>query len=98
MAAHTHSALAMPEDTQQRWAAPGPECLALFLEDRTPPQRIPCSLLDEVPVMGLGIGQERVSVQLGKHTCMPLPCAVYSSHTWAWAAKASLCSGTTQKR
>jgi hypothetical protein len=27
-----------------------------------------------------------------------LPLAVYSSHTWAWAEKALLCSGTTQKR
>ena len=55
MASHTHSPLAMPKDAQQRRAASGPGCLVLLLEDRTPPQRIHFGLLDEVPVMGLGI-------------------------------------------
>jgi len=55
MASQTHSPLAMPEDAQQRRTASGPGCLALLLEDRTPPQRIHFGLLDEVPVMGLGI-------------------------------------------
>jgi hypothetical protein len=88
----------MPDTTQQRREASRPGCLVLLLEDRTPPQCIAVGLLDEVPVMGLGIGEEGVRVQLRKHPCMPLPWAVYSSHTWAWAEKASLCSGTTQKR
>src|SRR5262249_41401640 len=98
LASRTHSALAIPEATPQRWTASRPGCRALLLAPRTPLQRLPCGLLDEVPVMGLGIGEESVRVQLGNHPCMPLPWAVYASHTWAWAEKASLCSGTTQKR
>src|SRR5262249_13446993 len=62
MAAHTHSALAMLEATQRHWVASGPGCRALLLEDCTPPQRLPCGLLNEVPVMGLGIGEEGVRV------------------------------------
>src|SRR5262245_25741007 len=73
MASQTHSTLAMPEATQQRQVVSGPGCLVLLLECHTPPQRIHFGLLDEVPVMGLGIREESVSVHLGKHICMPLP-------------------------
>ena len=45
----------MPEAMQQRRAVSGPGYLALLREGRTPPQGIHLSLLDEVPVMGLGI-------------------------------------------
>ena len=55
MASQTHSTPAMPEEAQQRRAELGPGCLALLLEDRTPPQRINFGLLEEGPVMGLGI-------------------------------------------
>ena len=55
MASQTHSAPAMPEDAQQRRAELGPGCLALLLENCTPPQRIHFGLVDEVQVMGLGI-------------------------------------------
>ena len=55
MASQTHSAPAMPEEAQQHRAELGPGCLVLLLEDCTPPQRIHFGLLDEVPVMGLGI-------------------------------------------
>jgi len=55
MASQTHSPLAMPDATQQRRAASRLGCLALLLEDRTPPQRIHLGLLEECLLMGLGI-------------------------------------------
>jgi len=55
MASQTHSTPGMSEEAQQRRAELGPGCLVLLLDDRTPPQRIHLGLLDEVPVMGLGI-------------------------------------------
>ena len=45
----------MPEAMQQRRAVSGPGCLVLLLEGHTQPQGIHLSLLDEVPVVGLGI-------------------------------------------